>query len=100
MTDAKPHIAILGAGPTGLEAALAAAESGHPFTLYEAAPEAAALAGGACLAQTTHGADSLTNPEPGFFILGSKSYGRNNTFLMRIGWEQVAEVFGVIGTGS
>ncbi|HKI01808.1 MAG TPA: FAD-dependent oxidoreductase [Thermoanaerobaculia bacterium] len=50
-----------------------------------------------CLAQTTHGAGTLTNPEPGFFILGSKSYGRNNTFLMRIGWEQVGEVFGLLG---
>jgi thioredoxin reductase len=49
-----------------------------------------------CLAQTTHGADTLTNPEPGFFILGSKSYGRNTTFLMRIGWEQVGEVFGLL----
>jgi len=55
-------------------------------------------AGGSdCLAQTTHGADTLANPEPGFFILGSKSYGRNNTFLMRIGWEQVGEVFGLLG---
>ncbi|HET9227578.1 MAG TPA: NAD(P)-binding protein, partial [Thermoanaerobaculia bacterium] len=34
----KPRIAILGAGPVGLEAALAAAEGGHPFTVYEAAP--------------------------------------------------------------
>ena len=50
-----------------------------------------------CLAQTTHGADTLTNPEPNFFILGAKSYGRNNTFLMRIGWEQVGEVFGLLG---
>lgn len=53
--------------------------------------------GSDCMAQTTHGADTLTNPEPGFFILGSKSYGRNNTFLMRIGWEQVGEVFGLLG---
>ena len=53
--------------------------------------------GGDCLAQTTHGAATLTNPEPDFFILGSKSYGRNNTFLMRIGWEQVGEVFGLLG---
>jgi len=50
-----------------------------------------------CLAQTTHGADTLKNPEPNFFILGAKSYGRNNTFLMRIGWEQVGEVFGLLG---
>ncbi len=52
--------------------------------------------GGDCLAQTSHGADTLVNPEPGFFILGAKSYGRNNTFLMRVGWEQVEEVFGIL----
>src|SRR6185369_14791039 len=37
----KPHIALLGSGPTGLEAALAAAEAGFTFTIYEAAPEVA-----------------------------------------------------------
>ena len=60
---------------------------------------AAALLGSGgddCLVQTGHGADTLVNPEPGFFILGSKSYGRNNTFLMRVGWEQVEEVFGLL----
>ena len=49
-----------------------------------------------CLAQTSHGADTLVNPEPGFFILGSKSYGRNTTFLLRVGWDQVEEVFGLL----
>jgi Pyridine nucleotide-disulphide oxidoreductase len=57
-------------------------------------------AGGDCLAQTTHGVDTLTNPEPGLFILGSKSYGRNNTFLMRVGWEQVGEVFGQLAANA
>jgi hypothetical protein len=46
-----------------------------------------------CLTQTSHGSDTLRNPEPGFFILGEKSYGRNSTYLMRIGWQQVDEVF-------
>ncbi|HTQ78665.1 MAG TPA: FAD-dependent oxidoreductase [Thermoanaerobaculia bacterium] len=60
---------------------------------------AALLGAGAgdCLAQTSHGAETLTNPEPGFFILGCKSYGRNNTFLMRVGWQQVDEIFGALG---
>ena len=49
-------------------------------------------AGGDCLAQVSAGVDALRNPEPRFFVLGSKSYGRNNTFLLRIGWEQVDEV--------
>lgn len=52
--------------------------------------------GGDCLQQESHGADTLVNPEPGFFLLGVKSYGRNNTFLMRVGWQQVDEVFGLL----
>ena len=50
-----------------------------------------------CLTQTGHGPEALINPEPDFFILGSKSYGRNNTFLMRVGWEQVDDVFSLYG---
>ena len=50
-------------------------------------------AGGDCLAQEAAGIDVLRNPEPRFFVLGMKSYGRNNTFLLRVGWEQVEEVF-------
>jgi hypothetical protein len=49
---------------------------------------------GDCLGQQSHGAEVLKNPEPNFYILGIKSYGRNNTFLMRVGWQQVDEVFG------
>ena len=52
--------------------------------------------GGDCLEQGSHGPDTLTNPEPGFFILGAKSYGRNSQFLLRVGWEQVDDVFGLI----
>lgn len=50
-----------------------------------------------CLAQESHGADTLRNPEPGYFILGSKSYGRNTTFLLKVGYDQVDEVFSLIG---
>src|SRR3954468_21616271 len=35
-TETQPRIAILGAGPIGLEAALAAVERGWEFTVYEA----------------------------------------------------------------
>ena len=37
----RTHFAILGAGPTGLEAALACAERGYPFTLYEGSDQVA-----------------------------------------------------------
>ena len=52
-----------------------------------------------CLDQITHGPESLRNPEPNFYILGMKSYGRDCHFLMRIGFEQVRDVFTLI-TGN
>ncbi|WEZ83400.1 NAD(P)-binding domain-containing protein [Rhizobium sp. 32-5/1] len=39
-----------------------------------------------------HGIAELTQPEPGFYIVGSKSYGRAPTFLMLTGYEQVRSV--------
>ncbi|GMR13017.1 MAG: NAD(P)-binding domain-containing protein [Gemmatimonadota bacterium] len=69
-------------GPMKLAAALMAQEGG----------------GVDCLDQTSLGPETLRNPEPGFFILGIKSYGRRGDFLMRVGWEQVEEVFQLIET--
>jgi len=63
-------------GPMKLAAALLGAEGG-----------------GDCLEQTGHGPGTLVNPEPGFYILGAKSYGRNSQFLISIGWQQVDDVF-------
>ncbi len=39
-----------------------------------------------------HGISELAHPEPGFTIVGSKSYGRAPTFLMATGYEQVRSV--------
>ncbi|WP_395517010.1 FAD-dependent oxidoreductase [Pseudorhizobium flavum] len=39
-----------------------------------------------------HGVDELTHPEKNFYIVGSKSYGRAPTFLMKTGYEQVRSV--------
>jgi hypothetical protein len=49
-----------------------------------------------CLKQTSGGPDTLRNPEPNFFILGAKSYGRNTNFLLRLGFEQIRDVFTLI----
>lgn len=57
---------------------------------------AAALLGetsGDCLAQASHGAEALESPEPYFFVLGAKSYGRNSRFLVRVGRDQVRDLF-------
>ena len=43
-----------------------------------------------------HGAAELAQPEPGFYIVGSKSYGRAPTFLMMTGYEQVRSVAAAI----
>ncbi len=49
---------------------------------------AAALRSGA----DADSAESLAHPEPDFFILGAKAYGRHNTFLLANGYAQVAGV--------
>jgi hypothetical protein len=55
---------------------------------------AAMLGAGAgdCLTTPAFGADVLANPEPDFYILGHKSYGRNPNFLLETGFRQVADV--------
>ena len=71
------HECYATSGPMKLAAALLGASGG----------------GGDCLAQTSLGPETLRSPEPGFFILGSKSYGRRNDYLMQVGWQQVDEIF-------
>ena len=42
------------------------------------------------------GAADLEHPEPGFYIVGAKSYGRAPTFLALTGFEQVRSVVAAI----
>jgi hypothetical protein len=56
----------------------------------------AAGGGGDCLAQPVPGLEVLKNPEPRFFIIGAKSYGRNSAFLLRTGHEQVKGVYALL----
>lgn len=62
---------------------------------------AAALLGetsGDCLSQPPAGPDLLRNPEPDFFILGAKSYGRSSHFLLKTGHSQIETVLdGIVG---
>ena len=39
-----------------------------------------------------HGVDELTHPEPGYYTIGVKSYGRAPTFLLATGYEQARSV--------
>ncbi len=53
--------------------------------------------GGDCLAVDAGGPETLQNPEPNFFILGAKSYGRNSNFLLRTGFDQIAQLPSLLG---
>ena len=45
-----------------------------------------------CGSVPPHGYKELSHPEPGYFAVGVKSYGRAPTFLMATGYEQVRSV--------
>jgi thioredoxin reductase len=45
-----------------------------------------------CGTVPAHGVDELTHPEPGFYAIGAKSYGRAPTFLLATGYEQARSV--------
>ena len=75
------HECYASSGPMKLAASLLAAEG----------------AGGDCLAQRSHGPETLENPEPDFYIVGAKSYGRGSQFLVRVGLDQVREIYTLIG---
>ncbi len=49
-----------------------------------------------CMSQSSGGPEVLATTEPGFFVLGSKLYGRDNRFLFTLGLEQIRDVFKVI----
>ena len=78
--ELQVHLCYASEGPMKLAASLLAAGGG----------------GGDCLAQTSAGVETLLNPERDFYVLGAKSYGRNSAFLLRLGHEQVDEIFTMI----
>ena len=49
-----------------------------------------------CLSQAPHGAESLRNPEPDFYMVGAKSYGRGANFLLTLGHQQILDTLGLI----
>ncbi len=70
------HECYASRGPMKLSAALLASASEGPVD---------------CLELGGFGPEALENPEPGFFILGAKSYGKTPAFLMQTGYEQVRD---------
>jgi hypothetical protein len=82
-TGGRPDLSILSELRLSLDAAV------------EATPALAPLIDPnlhSCGTVRPHGEAELRHPEPGFYIVGSKSYGRAPTFLMMTGYEQVRSV--------
>jgi thioredoxin reductase len=67
--------------------------TGGPLKLARAL---AAQSGPAGLDQPACDAETLVHPEPDFYILGAKSYGRDSRFLISSGLEQIRELFTIL----
>lgn len=50
-----------------------------------------------CLSIPASGPEQLVTTEPQFFVIGSKSYGRNPHFLLAHGLEQIKQIFRILG---
>lgn len=82
-TGARPDLSILREVRVETDAAL------------ECVPELAELIDPnihSCGTVRPHGELELRQPEPNFYVVGSKSYGRAPTFLMATGYEQVRSI--------
>jgi thioredoxin reductase len=61
---------------------------------YKLAAALLGSSGGDCLSVPAFGAETLLHPEPGYFALGMKSYGRAPDFLIKTGLEQIRALLG------
>jgi len=74
------HLCYASEGPMALASAILAARATNPVQIRD------------CLAQKTHGPETLRTTEPNFYVIGAKSYGRNPGFFLRLGFQQIREV--------
>jgi thioredoxin reductase len=82
-TGLRPDLAMLGELRLGLDPAVEAPTALAPLidpNIHS------------CGTVPPHGADELSHPEPDFYMIGMKSYGRAPTFLMLTGYEQARSV--------
>ena len=82
-TGARPNLAFLRELRLGLHASVEAPTAIAPLidpNLHS------------CGSVPPHGEKELRHPEPGYYMVGMKSYGRAPTFLLATGYEQVRSV--------
>ncbi|MBI5258071.1 MAG: NAD(P)-binding domain-containing protein [Burkholderiales bacterium] len=86
-TGQRPDLGMLGELRLRLDSALESTEALGPLidpNLHS------------CGTVRPHGHRELAHPEPGFYTLGVKSYGRAPTFLMATGYEQARSVVAAV----
>ncbi|MCW5633987.1 MAG: NAD(P)-binding domain-containing protein [Rubrivivax sp.] len=86
-TGQRPDLAMLGELRLRLDPALESTEALGPLIDPNVH---------SCGTVRPHGHRELAHPEPGFYTLGVKSYGRAPTFLMATGFEQARSVVAAI----
>jgi len=86
-THLQVHACYASEGPMKLAASLLGAR---------VAAKGGGEAAGDCLKQAAPGPDLLVSPEPRFYVLGAKSYGRNSAFLLKLGHAQVEAVVAML----
>jgi thioredoxin reductase len=82
------HLCYASEGPMALAAAILSSQAGDPASAK------------GCLDQVPHGPESLKSPEPDFYVLGAKSYGRNPNFLVSLGHRQIEDVMTLLGAAE
>jgi thioredoxin reductase len=82
-TGLRPNLAMLGELRLGLDPTVEAPSNLAPLIDPNVH---------SCGTVPPHGADELAHPEPHFYMIGMKSYGRAPTFLMLTGYEQARSV--------
>lgn len=88
-SELQVHLCYASEGPMKLASSLLAAK-------VAAESSGDASAAGDCLKQAAPGPELLTTPEPNFYVLGAKSYGRSSAFLLMLGHKQVQAVVGLL----
>ena len=97
MEDADQVIITCGLGPdTALTRELRVHESFETLAPMKVAEALHAAGTSDCAKVAVFDATTLATPEPGFYILGAKSYGRSSAFLLETGYRQVAGVLAAL----
>jgi len=86
-TGQRPDLSILGELRLGLDPALECTTALGP--LIDPNEHS-------CGTVRPHGAVELAHPEPDFYVIGNKSYGRAPTFLLATGYEQARSVVAML----